>query len=295
MTAPKTNLLPALEPDEYEALKFSIKESGFWSANPVVVDENGDILDGHNRARACHELGVDYPTVVLSGLTDWEKVDYAVRSNVTRRQLSPAQRRELLKRLKQELDKELRRQAEIARLAGNSKGGRVSSETRLAPATSEARARDAAADASQTRFDEPVVAPSAPKVDRLETLGRLVGASRATVHRDEQILDRIEKIEVEAERQSRDDVLRQVNSARPNLDELERAVGLRAPLPEPDTDEDRAGWVDLLGKALGHLAPALSPAEADRLVGLVGDPGLLIVQVGQLRGAIAEAKQRSNS
>ena len=136
------------------------------------------------------------------------------------------------------------------------------------------------------------MAPSAPKVDRLETLGRLVGASRATVHRDEQILDRIEKIEVEAERQNRDDVLRQVNSARPNLDELERAVGLRAPLPEPDTDEDRAGWVELLAKALGHLAPALSPAEADRLVGLVGDPALLIVQVGQLRGAIAEAKQR---
>lgn len=296
MTAPQTNLLPDLEPEEYEALKASIAEHGFWSANAVVVDENGDILDGFNRARACTELGIQYPKVVLTGLSRWEKINYAVKANVTRRQLSPAQRRSLLKRLREEHDKELRAQAAEAKRAGNSKGGKAKSslsETGLTDATPQARARSAGAEASQTRFDDPVVAQPKPSADRLSTLASMVGTSRATVHRDEQILDRMEKIEVEAQRQNRDDVVRLLNGTRPNLDELERAVGLRAPLPEPADDVDeRLGWVDVLAKALGNLSPALTPEEADRLVSQVADPAMLIVQVGALRGAIAEAKQR---
>lgn len=296
MTAPKTNLLPPLEPDEYEALKQSIAESGFWPSNPVVVDEAGDILDGHNRARACHELGIDYPTVTLDGLSEWEKVDYAVRSNVTRRQLSPAQRRSLLKRLKEEYDKVLKAEAAAAKKAGNARGGQAKSKSSLTEtepaATKQDRARSAGAEAAQTRFDEPVVAKPVPK-DRLTTLAKMVGTSRATVARDEQVLDRMEKIETEAQRQNRDDVLRLLNKPRPNLDELERAVGLREPLPDIEPpDEDRMGWVANLAQALNHLSPALSAQEADALAEKVTDPTLALVQVGQLRGALAEAKQR---
>lgn len=301
MTPPayKTNLLPAPSDEEYAALKESIGKHGFWASNPVVVDENGDILDGHTRARACHELGVEYKTVTRKGLSDWEKVEYAVQANLARRQLTPAQRRPLLKRLKELYDAELRKAGEAAKKAGNAKGGkakggRVAVETRLDEATPEARSRTAAADASQTRFDEPVVAQPAPKQDRLATLGKLVGTSRATVARDEQIIARMETIEKEAQRQKRDDVIRLLNGTRPNLDDLERAVGLRAPLPEAEPDAaERAGWVANLAQALNNLAPGLTPAEADLLWSKLANQSSAIVQLGQLRGCVAEAKQRA--
>lgn len=297
MSAPhKTNLLPPPSEEEYEALKASIAKHGFWKSSPVTVDEKGDILDGHTRARACGELGIEYPTIVVRGLNDWEKIERALVSNIARRNLTPAQRRPLIKRLTEEYDKFLRAEGEKARKAGNAKGGRKSStsQTRLAEATPEDTARAAAADAAQTRFDEPVVAEPRPKVDRLDTIGKMVGVSRSTVANDEKILDRIEKIETEARRQKRDDVLRMLDKPRPNLDELERAVGLRAPLPPvEEPDADRLGWVDNLAQALNNLAPALSDDEADRLWSKAANQALLIVQLGQVRGAAAEAKARA--
>lgn len=292
----KTNLLPPPSDEEYAALKESIAKHGFWDSNPVVVDENGDILDGHTRARACHELGVTYKTIVRKGLSDWEKIEYAVQSNLARRQLTPAQRRPLLKRLAELHEKELKAQAAAAKKAGNAKGGRssrVQRETELDGPTAEARSRTAAADASVTRFDEPVV--PVPKADRLETLGKMVGVSRATVARDEQILARMEKIEVEAQRQNRDDVIRLLNGTRPNLDELERAVGLRAPLPEiPDAPSaDRLGWVANLAQALNNLAPGITDEEADVLYSKLADQTGASIQLGQLRGKVAEARARA--
>jgi hypothetical protein len=75
---------------------------------------------------------------------------------------------------------------------------------------------------------------------------------------------------------------------------LERAVALRDPLPEPaEPSGDRSGWVVALGKALNNLSPALSEDEADLLVShLDGDLSVVLIQLGQLRGAVASAKQR---
>lgn len=286
-----TNPLPPLEPDEYAALEKSILEHGFWSSNPIVLDEDGAVLDGFNRKEICDKHGIEYATVVLAGLSPWEKLEYAVKSNVVRRQLSPAQRREVLKRLIATHDAELRAEAKAAQAEGGRKG--AASRKGVSPETK----REAAANATETPFNDPAVAPKAkptkPKVDRSETYGNLLGVSRATAARDKQILDRLDKIEVEAQRQNRDDVLRQLNGSRPNLDELERAVGLRAPLPPvQEPDEDRLGWIDALATAFNHLSGPISAAEADRFVEKSTDPALVIVQIGALRGAVAEAKQR---
>lgn len=299
------NLLPALTDEEYAALEASILESGYWKAYPVALDEDGEVLDGFNRKAICDKHGIKYPTVVVRGLSPVEKATFAIKSNTTRRQLSTAQRRQVLKRLIEIHDADLKEQARQAQSAGGKKGAAAkgkASKASLTETTSDARARTAAAEASETRFDAPVVAgkpvaaekPS-PKVDRLETFGNLLGVSRATAARDQAILEREEKIEVEAQRQGRDDVIRALNGSRPNLDQLEREVGLREPLPDLDAGadrEERLGWVSAFATALNHLAPALSPEEADRLVREVDDPALAIVQIGQLRGALAEAKQR---
>ena len=72
-----TNLLPDLNPWEYDALKESIRR---WKVIlPVVKDENGDIIDGYQRVRVCNELGItDYPVLTLAGLSDDEKRDHAL-------------------------------------------------------------------------------------------------------------------------------------------------------------------------------------------------------------------------
>ena len=90
-----TNLLPDLTTWEYGALKESIRR---WKVIlPVVKDENGDILDGYQRVRACDELGIaDYPVLTLAGLSEDEKRDHAFVLNLVRRRLNQQQIRDLI-------------------------------------------------------------------------------------------------------------------------------------------------------------------------------------------------------
>ena len=90
-----TNLLPDLTTWEYGALKESIRR---WKVIlPVVKDENGDIIDGYQRVRACDELGIaDYPVLTLAGLSEDEKRDHALVLNLVRRRLNQQQIRDLI-------------------------------------------------------------------------------------------------------------------------------------------------------------------------------------------------------
>jgi len=91
----KYQLLPELPPEQFQALKADIAERGVIVA--VLVDEFGAILDGHNRARACRELGInDYPVEVRSGLTEAEKRALARNLNALRRHLTREQVRSLI-------------------------------------------------------------------------------------------------------------------------------------------------------------------------------------------------------
>ncbi len=73
----KYQVMPELTPIEYESLKADIAERGVLV--PVEVDEHGEVLDGHHRIKAWHELrsdGVDlpdYPKMIRSGLTEEQK------------------------------------------------------------------------------------------------------------------------------------------------------------------------------------------------------------------------------
>lgn len=87
-------LLPELTTEEFAALRDDIAERGVMV--PVEVDDEGRVLDGHHRARACEELGIDYPVVVRSGLTETEKRQHARRANLLRRHLSRQQRRQVI-------------------------------------------------------------------------------------------------------------------------------------------------------------------------------------------------------
>jgi ParB-like nuclease domain len=95
MTPEKYQLLPELDAESFAALKADIAERGVIVA--VLMDEFGTIIDGHNRARACRELGInDYPVEVLSGLSETDKRTLARKLNALRRHLSRDQVRQLI-------------------------------------------------------------------------------------------------------------------------------------------------------------------------------------------------------
>jgi ParB-like chromosome segregation protein Spo0J len=54
-------MVPELSPEEYESLKQSIMKDGLYV--PIIVNQNGIILDGHHRYKACQELGIEPKTV----------------------------------------------------------------------------------------------------------------------------------------------------------------------------------------------------------------------------------------
>lgn len=108
-------VMPPLAEAEYDALTASIA-AGYDPAHPVVVDENGVVLDGHHRQQVCAELGITAPVVILPGLTEDQKHDYAVRANLACRHLTQLQKRDLIRA---ELDRDpSRSDREIGRLAG---------------------------------------------------------------------------------------------------------------------------------------------------------------------------------
>ena len=96
MDRPKYQIMPDLTAGEYEALKNDIAENGITT--PILKDEVGEILDGHNRLRAALELGLsqdEIPEKTLTGLTEQDKLAIAVSANCLRRHLTLAQKREI--------------------------------------------------------------------------------------------------------------------------------------------------------------------------------------------------------
>ena len=97
--AEKYQVMPPLTDEEYEALKADIAERGVQV--PVEYDEEGNILDGYHRVRACQELGItDRPKVVRRGLSEEQKIEHALALNLNRRHLTREQRREVVARLR---------------------------------------------------------------------------------------------------------------------------------------------------------------------------------------------------
>jgi len=88
-------VLPDLSPEEFDSLKTDIAERGVQVA--IELTEEGETLDGHQRLRACGELGIrNYPRRIISGLNEEGKRHHAIKANCLRRQLTRQQRRDLI-------------------------------------------------------------------------------------------------------------------------------------------------------------------------------------------------------
>src|ERR1700680_3462260 len=88
-------VMPNLTRQDYEALKADIASRGVLI--PIEYDQDGNVLDGHHRLRACKELGVsDWPKFIRKGLSEEEKRQHARQLNLARRHLNQEQKRQLI-------------------------------------------------------------------------------------------------------------------------------------------------------------------------------------------------------
>ncbi len=118
---------------EFESLKRDIQTRGV--RQPVEVTRNGMIVDGHQRVRACRELGVEEIDAILCQDTAQDEIDRNfVLSNLQRRHLDPVTKARALSAL---VAMEKRRlQDEGAELEGDLRdhiaevlGGKISGRT----------------------------------------------------------------------------------------------------------------------------------------------------------------------
>jgi ParB-like chromosome segregation protein Spo0J len=88
--------MPALSDAEYADLKADIAARGVMV--PVEYDEQGNILDGYHRVKACQELGIkDWPRIIRAGMTEVEKRFHARKLNYARRHLNQEQKQDQIK------------------------------------------------------------------------------------------------------------------------------------------------------------------------------------------------------
>lgn len=76
---PYALLLPALTDDEYGALKADIAENGILY--PIIVDEDGEVLDGVHRSFLASELGIDLSVSRHTWLSNARKMHLAIGLN----------------------------------------------------------------------------------------------------------------------------------------------------------------------------------------------------------------------
>src|SRR5215467_1447116 len=84
-------LIPPMSQEEYQALKQSIKEIG-KNMIPVIINQHDTLLDGHGRARACTELGINLDYQVMTFTDPLEEKKFVIETNLLRRQQNEFQR-----------------------------------------------------------------------------------------------------------------------------------------------------------------------------------------------------------
>jgi ParB-like chromosome segregation protein Spo0J len=114
-------LFPQMNPEDYEHLMKDIEQNGL--REPIVVFD-GKIIDGRQRHRACHEVGIE------PRFREWDRrgslVAFVVSLNLHRRHLTTSQRSMLAVEIKEMFEKEAReRQGTRTDLRANLRGSRV--------------------------------------------------------------------------------------------------------------------------------------------------------------------------
>jgi len=109
------SLVPLLPEADYNELKKSIQTDGLYHA--VIINDKGEILDGHHRYKACRELGIEFKTEVKTFDNHFAEKRFVIKSNFNRRHLEIVQRAALadeLQKLEAEEAKERQKETQFS-------------------------------------------------------------------------------------------------------------------------------------------------------------------------------------
>lgn len=126
-----SKMLRPLTELKYSSIKEDIKLNGQW--DPIKINQEGEILDGHHRFRICQELNIEPKTEVMSFSSKSAEKIFVKNSNRLRRQLNDFEEAEIA----YSIEGDLRKTAGSNEPTG-AKGRTaiiVSKETGLSPAT----------------------------------------------------------------------------------------------------------------------------------------------------------------
>ena len=100
---PVTDLFPLMSDDELQELADDIKVNGLLY--PIILDENGVLIDGRNRLRAC-EMADRVP--VFETIESQHAVTYILSANISRRHLSKGQQAMVVAKARRVLPQNMR-------------------------------------------------------------------------------------------------------------------------------------------------------------------------------------------
>lgn len=89
------DLVPRPTKEDYNSLKNSIKEDGLHL--PIIINQNGIILDGYTRYQICQNLGMEPIHEIKIFHDPYEEKKFVVITNLSRRHLNLFQKAEILK------------------------------------------------------------------------------------------------------------------------------------------------------------------------------------------------------
>lgn len=95
-----SGIMPELSKEEYKELENSILEDGFKGAPIIVWKQEGIIVDGHNRYGICKKHNIPYEVQELDFDSREDVVQWMIRAQLGRRNLSSLQKIEIAERFR---------------------------------------------------------------------------------------------------------------------------------------------------------------------------------------------------
>ncbi len=174
-----------LSEQQFQALKESIKNNGQYI--PIIVNQNGVLIDGHHRYRACSELGLE-PEIQVKCFDDpLLELLYIKDINGKRRHMTDAQKIEFGHKFKHLYQKLAEKNQSLAgklygKGKGNSSDSSVSYETQLSSDSS-----DSSSISSPISPLSPTLLSPIGRVDKV--IAKDIGVSATTFFRGETLID----------------------------------------------------------------------------------------------------------
>src|ERR671918_583977 len=155
------SLVPSVTKEAFESLMSSIRESG--QHEPITINNKGEVLDGHHRLRACEKLHLEPIFEVKTFDNPLDEKLYIIEVNLQRRQLTVAQRIQLILKKKPILQELAKRNSQTNLRRGT---GHSSVQICTLGRDNEKIAKDSGVSARQVDKVERILEKASPELKR---------------------------------------------------------------------------------------------------------------------------------